>query len=128
MSCGIGRIQAWRGWTVGPPARFGLRLVVLLAVLCATLSSCAPPGGSAAGDSGTITFGLTIPITGERAAEGAYSRDGYQFYVDTVNRAGGITIGGRRYRIALRYYDDQSKPRLVAGLYKKLIVDDKVDF
>jgi branched-chain amino acid transport system substrate-binding protein len=101
---------------------------MLFGVICTSLSSCALPGGSSGGGSGTISFGLTIPITGERAAEGAYSRDGYQFYVDTVNRTGGITIGGKRYRITLRYYDDQSKPKLVAGLYKKLVVDDKVNF
>jgi branched-chain amino acid transport system substrate-binding protein len=80
------------------------------------------------GQTGTITFGLTIPITGERAAEGAYSRDGYQFYVNTVNRAGGITVGGKHYRIALDYYDDQSKPKLVAALYRRLVVHDKVNF
>lgn len=117
-----------RGWTLALPRRHGLCLAILLAILSITLSSCAVSGGGAASDGGTITFGLTIPITGERAAEGAYSRDGYQFYVHTVNQDGGIKIGGKRYRVALRYYDDQSKPRLVAGLYKKLVVDDRVNF
>ncbi|HEX6507284.1 MAG TPA: amino acid ABC transporter substrate-binding protein [Chloroflexota bacterium] len=84
--------------------------------------------GSSGSQSGTVTFGLTIPITGERAAEGAYSRDGYLFYINAVNRSGGIEIGGKRYRVALRYYDDQSKPKLVAELYRKLVVDDKVNF
>ena len=128
MSCGTGRVRAGRGPTFALPSFFGLRLVALLAVLCVTFSSCAFPGGGASSDTGTITFGLTIPVTGERSVEGAYSRDGYLFYVDTVNHAGGISIGGKRYRVALRYYDDQSKPKLVADLYRKLVVDDKVNF
>lgn len=97
-------------------------------VLCLALSSCALPGLGAAGDTSTITFGVTIPITGERAAEGQYSLDGYQFYVKTINRQGGIVVGGKHYRIALKYYDDQSQPRRTAALYRQLIADDKVNF
>ena len=104
------------------------RLSLLAALLCLALSSCSLPGVGATSATGTITFGLTIPITGERAAEGAYSRDGYRFYVNTVNHQGGITVGGKRYHVALRYYDDQSNPKLVTQLYRKLIVEDKVDF
>lgn len=109
-------------------ARSRLCVLFILATLCLALSSCGLPGASAGSDTGTITFGVTIPITGERAAEGAYSLAGYQFYVDTVNREGGISVGGKRYRVALRYYDDRSQPKLIAGLYSKLIVDDKVNF
>lgn len=128
MSYGRGRVRAWRGWTRTLRDRSRPGVAILLAALCATVSSCALPGGGTSGDIGTITFGVTIPITGERAAEGGYSRDGYLFYVNTVNRTGGLRIGGKRYRIALRYYDDRSKPKLVSELYKRLIVDDKVDF
>lgn len=110
------------------PVLFRVLRVATLLALGLVLSSCALPGQSTGTSTGTLTFGATIPITGERAAEGAYSRDGYLFYVDSVNRAGGIEIGGKRYRVALRYYDDQSKPALVSELYRKLIVDDKVNF
>ncbi len=102
-------------------------LLGLLALLCLALSSCSLPWAGGAPDIGTITFGATIPITGERASEGAYSRDGYLFYIHTINQQGGITIGGRRYRVELKYYDDQSRPERTAQLYKKLIVQDKVN-
>ena len=100
----------------------------LLLSLSLVLSSCTLPFGGASNATGTITFGVTIPITGERAAEGAYSRDGYLLYVNTVNRQGGIEIGGKRYHVVLRYYDDQSQPKVVAQLYRRLIFHDKVDF
>ncbi|MBV9279455.1 MAG: amino acid ABC transporter substrate-binding protein [Chloroflexi bacterium] len=98
------------------------------ALLCLALSSCALPGSGAGSGTDTITFGVTVPITGERAAEGQYSLDGYRFYVNAINRQGGMKVGGRRYRVALKYYDDQSQPQRTAALYRKLIVDDKVTF
>lgn len=104
------------------------RLLALAALLCLALAAYANfrPGGTST--IGTITFGVTVPITGERASEGAYSRDGYLFYVHTINQHGGIRIGGRRYRVNLIYYDDQSQPRLTTQLYRKLMDDDKVNF
>lgn len=103
-------------------------LLASAALLCLALAIYAVLRPRGSSGTGTIVFGATIPITGERASEGAYSRDGYLFYVHAVNAQGGITIGGRRYRVALQYYDDQSQPRITAQLYKKLIVQDKVNF
>lgn len=99
-----------------------------LVCLALVLTSCSLPGGAGSSGAGTITFGVTIPITGERAAEGQYSLDGYRFYVDTVNRAGGILVGNRRYKVVLRYYDDESQPERTAQLYRRLIVNDRVNF
>lgn len=92
------------------------------------LSGCALSGSGATGPAGTITFGVTVPITGERAVEGQYSLDGYQFYVKTVNREGGIRVGGRRYLVALKYFDDGSQPSRTASLYTRLITHDHVNF
>lgn len=92
------------------------------------LAACSLPVPGTGGGANTIVFGVTVPITGERAAEGQYSLDGYEFYVNTVNSQGGITVAGRKYRVALKYYDDQSLPQRTAALYRKLILKDKVDF
>jgi branched-chain amino acid transport system substrate-binding protein len=80
------------------------------------------------GESATIVFGATIPITGQTAKEGEYTRDGYTFYIDTINAQGGFKIGDKRYKVKLQYYDDQSSPELSAKLYEKLITEDKVNF
>src|SRR5947209_6116720 len=115
------RLRAlWRTGPLRQPARPHRWMMLLL--LCLALSSCAIPGAGGNSTTGTITFGVTVPITGERAVEGQYSLDGYLLYVNTVNSQGGMSVGGKRYRVALKYYDDQSQPRRTSALYRQLIV------
>src|SRR6266508_4336768 len=94
----------------------------LMLAACGALWS----GSSAADD--PIVFGATIPITGPKAEEGRYTRDGYQFYIDTLNQRGGIVVGGRAYKVRLHYYDDASDPARVGPLYERLIAQDRVTF
>lgn len=100
---------------------------LLTITLAALLSGCTAWGATAA-HGGTITFGATISITGALAEEGQYTRDGYLMAINTINRQGGINVGGKVYHLALRYYDDESQPDLAVQLYKQLITEDKVDF
>ena len=92
------------------------------------LAACGAPwfGRSSADD--TIVFGATIPITGPKAEEGRYTRDGYQFYIDAINQRGGLVVGGRAYKVRLHYYDDASDPARVGPLYERLIAQDRVTF
>ncbi len=76
----------------------------------------------------TITFGAAISMTGKTAKEGEYTRDGYQFFIDKVNELGGIKVGGKYYKVALKYYDDESKSERTAQLIEKLVNEDKVNF
>jgi branched-chain amino acid transport system substrate-binding protein len=75
----------------------------------------------------TITFGAAISITGKTAKEGEYTRDGYQFAIDKINEMGGIKVGGKTYKVVLKYYDDETKPERTAQLFEKLINEDKVN-
>ena len=75
----------------------------------------------------TITFGAAISITGKTAKEGEYTRDGYQFAIDKINDAGGVKVGGKTYKLALKYYDDETKPERTAQLIEKLINEDKIN-
>lgn len=113
----------WRG-----ALRRRVLAVGLLALLaCLPVAACGPVE---AGDMPltTITFGATVPITGPETLEGRYALDGYQLYINAVNQRGGLLIRGKRYRVALDYYDDQSNPKLTAQLYQKLITHDNVSF
>jgi branched-chain amino acid transport system substrate-binding protein len=76
----------------------------------------------------TIILGAAISITGKTAKEGEYTRDGYQFAIDTLNQSGGIKVGGKAYKIKLKYYDDESKSERTAQLFEKLVNEDKVNF
>jgi len=76
----------------------------------------------------TITLGAAISMTGKTAKEGEYTRDGYQFAIDTLNQAGGVKVGGKSYKLALKFYDDESKSERTAQLIEKVINEDKVQF
>jgi branched-chain amino acid transport system substrate-binding protein len=76
----------------------------------------------------TITLGAAISMTGKTAKEGEYTRDGYQFAIDTLNQAGGVKVGGKSYKLALKFYDDESKSERTAQLIEKVINEDKIQF
>ncbi len=103
-------------------------LLGILVFLVACAGVDLPLGHSAEAGGPPILFGATISITGPTAKEGEYTRDGYLLAVDTINRAGGIRVGDKHYRIALQYYDDGSDPARVPPLYQKLLTTDHVNF
>jgi branched-chain amino acid transport system substrate-binding protein len=94
-----------------------------VAALVLTLGASAPAFAQ-----DTITLGAAISMTGKTAKEGEYTRDGYQFAIDAINAAGGIKVGGKTYKLALKYYDDESKSERTAQLIEKLVNEDKVNF
>ncbi len=77
---------------------------------------------------GTLVFGAPISLTGSTAKEGGLTRDGYDLWRDTYNKAGGINVGGKHYKIETKYYDDASNAQQAATLAEKLIKEDKVNF
>jgi branched-chain amino acid transport system substrate-binding protein len=85
------------------------------------------PAPARAADANMIVFGAAISITGKTAKEGEYTRDGYQFAIDRLNELGGVKVGGKTYKYALKYYDDETKPERTAQLIEKLINEDKVN-
>jgi len=70
-----------------------------------------------------IVVGTSVALTGKYARTGQEQLQGFEMWVDDVNARGGLL--GRK--VALKYYDDESKPDTGAKLYEKLITDDKVD-
>ena len=100
---------------------FGCVLPLLAALAAGVLD------GRAAAEE-RITFGAAISTTGKTAKEGEYTRDGYQFAIDKLNEMGGVRVGGRAYKLALKYYDDESRSERTAQLTEKLINEDKVAF
>jgi branched-chain amino acid transport system substrate-binding protein len=103
-----------------------LRTIVWIALVVVVFSIL--PESLRAASEDTIVFGAAISMTGKTAKEGEYTRDGYQFAIDTVNQKGGIKIGGKSYKAVLKYYDDESKSERTAQLVEKLVNEDKVHF
>src|SRR5574341_507069 len=55
----------------------------------------------------TIVLGTAMSLTGKYAREGKFYMDAYTMTVDAVNRAGGVKVGGKAYKLELKSYDDQ---------------------
>jgi branched-chain amino acid transport system substrate-binding protein len=81
-----------------------------------------------AGAADEIVLGAAISQTGKYAREGKFYLDAYTLTVDAVNKAGGVTVGGKPHKLALKLYDDQSDPNLSVRLFTRLVTSDKVNF
>jgi branched-chain amino acid transport system substrate-binding protein len=70
-----------------------------------------------------ITIGFGMALTGGLAPNGKAALLAMQIWADEINAKGGLL--GRP--VKLDYYDDQSNPANVPGIYTKLLDVDKVD-
>ena len=70
-----------------------------------------------------IKIGLSVSLTGGVAVNGKQVLLAMQIWRDDQNAKGGLL--GRP--VELVYYDDQSNPANVPGIYTKLLTVDKVD-
>jgi len=73
-----------------------------------------------------ITFGAALSLTGKLAKEGNLVKDGYELWKEVVNKKGGINVGGKKYLVDIKYYDDESDPNRGAKLVEKLVTEDKI--
>jgi len=94
--------------------------IALHAGIAAAVLFC---GAAAARAAEPITIGLSMALTGGLAAVGKSGLLAMQIWAENQNAKGGLL--GRP--VKLIYYDDQSNPSTVPGIYTKLIEVDKVD-
>ena len=79
-----------------------------------------PPDAKPTDD--VILLGEVGSLTGSEAAFGISTRDGIAMAIDEANEAGGV----KGKKLAVRVYDDQSKPEEAASAVTRLITQDKV--
>ncbi|MCE4625068.1 MAG: ABC transporter substrate-binding protein, partial [Desulfurococcales archaeon] len=77
---------------------------------------------------GTITIGMSVSLSGKFEKEGRQLLCGALASINWYNSHGGIQVGGRFYKLKLKYYDDLSRRENVQALYEKLILVDGVNF
>ena len=70
-----------------------------------------------------VTIGFSMPLTGALAVNGTSGLLAMQIWAEDTNKKGGLL--GRPVKLV--YYDDQTNPALVPGIYTKLLDVDKVD-
>lgn len=101
------------------PRRWRLHVAVLVAAFALSGTWGAAPQAA-----DPIKIGFGMALTGGLAGNGKAALLAMQIWAEDVNKKGGIL--GRR--VELVYYDDQTTPASVPGIYTKLLDVDKVDF
>ena len=76
----------------------------------------------------TITIGSAISHTGKYSTNGIHAMNGYNIAVDIINKTGGVKVGGKSYKLKIKYYDDESTPARGAQLAERLIKQDGVQY
>ena len=76
----------------------------------------------------TILLGSAISLTGKYATAGNHAKVGYDFAIKKINDAGGVKVGDKTYKLAVKYYDDESTPARGGQLAERLINQDGVQF
>src|SRR6202051_2724380 len=98
------------------------RLLARAALLAAAAASLAAATGAVA-QSGPIKIGYSMAMTGGLGPNGKSALLAQKIWEEDINAQGGLP--GRQVKLV--YYDDQSNPSTVPGIYTKLLDVDKVD-
>jgi branched-chain amino acid transport system substrate-binding protein len=109
----VGRMRLWDG-----SVRNRLAAAAVIGMLAA---APAPPAQAQSGQ--PIKIGLATELTGPLAGNGKQILLTAQIWTEEVNAGGGLL--GRP--VELVYYDDQSSPANIPGIFAKLIDIDKAD-
>jgi branched-chain amino acid transport system substrate-binding protein len=100
------------------------RLLARAALLAAAASLVMATGATAQAPSGPpIKIGSSMAMTGGLGPNGKSALLAWKIWEEEVNAKGGL----RGRPVKLIYYDDQSNPSTVPGIYTKLLDIDKVD-
>ena len=96
----------------------------LAAAVALSLGAAAP----AFADDDTITLGAAVSLTGKFAVSGKHTQNGYDFAVDKINAMGGVKVGDKTYKLAIKYYDDESEATRATELTERLVGQDGIKF
>jgi len=84
------------------------------------LFACSPK------ESETIKIGINAPLTGDIPKVGEGTKFAAQMWLEDVNAAGGIEVGGKKYKVELIIEDNESKAESAVKANTKLITEDEV--
>jgi branched-chain amino acid transport system substrate-binding protein len=84
-------------------------------------------GASAHAADEVLRIGAPLALTGGLADEGKKQKIVWDLWMEKVNGAGGIDVGGKKMKVEFVEYDYQTEGNRAGQLAEKLITDDKVD-
>ena len=68
-----------------------------------------------------VHIGAIISLTGDFSSEAIILKERYDKETQDINKAGGLSIGGKTYLLNVNYYDDESNLLRANNLIKRLI-------
>ncbi len=95
-------------------------VLVLVALLAVGLYACGKGGQK------TIKVGINAPITGDIPKVGEGSKYAAQMWLEDIEKAGGLEVGGTKYKVELVIEDNESKAESAVKANTKMITEDAV--
>jgi len=95
-------------------------MFALLFVMALILGACAQP------ESETIVIGINAPMTGDIPKVGEGSKFAAEMWLEDINEAGGLEVGGKTYQVELVIEDNESKAESATKANTKMITQDEV--
>jgi branched-chain amino acid transport system substrate-binding protein len=123
----FGRPRSWRA--MGRKmfdSKLARGSIVLAATFVAAVFWSASASPAAADD--VIRFGAPLPLTGPLAPEGIKQQQGYDLWAEQANKAGGISVGGKKYKVEIVYADYQSNTPRAVQTTEQMITQDNINF
>ena len=106
--------------------RISLRYPITVGVAAIALGVAGGAAPALAANNNTLIIGSAVSLTGKYATNGIITQRGYNLGVKRINEMGGVKIGGKTYKLKMKYYDDESTPLRTAELFERLIKQDGV--
>ena len=73
-----------------------------------------------------VKVGINAPITGDIPKVGEGTKYAAQMWLEDINKAGGIEVGGKKYPVELVIEDNESKAESAVKASTKMITEDEV--
>ncbi len=100
------------------------KMKLLAATACLSLFALVAPHTGASAES--FPVGVVTPLSGGGADYGIAFQDGIKMAAEQINKAGGVSVGGKNYTVDPVFCDDEFKPDKAVNCGKELSAQRKV--
>lgn len=76
----------------------------------------------------TVRLGAIVTLSGPGAAWGQAMKNAAELAADKANAAGGLEVGGKKYKVEVIAYDDKYQAGEAVTVANRLVFEDKVKF
>jgi len=102
-----------------------MRKIVLLTIVAVVTAMAFSPLAFSARKT-TIKIGINAPLTGDIPKVGEGTKYAAQMWLEDIEKAGGLEVGGKKYEVSLVIEDNESKAESAVKANTKMITNDDV--